>query len=540
MKWVWWMVVSSLLHAQDAAYQAGLNMAPSLDVRGINTKQVPGQHASHHEDVEGYIRQQQKQRFVIHETDPLWINAEAAVADPDKTMENFVVQGVSSKGRDSLMTCEQGGSEYIQRCEKHLEVEIEVRPTTYRIENYCPGHDDSNGSRDCYGKQGISYRPDYVDRYASPFLVYVHDRHDSHQGNRTTYCYPGCRSRTVIDQPKSVIVTREEWVDGCHTLESLADQGLCQCVDLEIGSKETRIINNEPIARDKWFEKYTYKCLKAAANNCGTLAAKGCVQVASRCKEQIGNVCVLYEQTYTCTRGRKKGTSYKATGKSTPFCLTGDCINDAYDDNEELFEVMSHLAVLQQAQKDIRSHLPIFGGQVRACRKHAIGFSDCCTTGGGNPPLGESSTRHGWGQSLGLMGCNVEEKELAEWRPQRRCVLVGTYCAEREKLTKICLRKKTSFCCFGNKLSRLIQEQGRAQLNMSWGYPKEPDCRGLSPEELSRLDFSRMDLSELFADISQGFHPPSMSHIAEGVELDRIRAHMKVMTHNLQVKGGGS
>lgn len=34
-----------------------------------------------------------------------------------------------------------------------------------------------------------------------------------------------------------------------------------------------------------------------------------------------------------------------------------------------------------------------------------------------------------------------------------------------------------------------------------WGDTKQPNCRGLTPEEFQGLDFSQMDLSEYFEDI---------------------------------------
>jgi conjugal transfer mating pair stabilization protein TraN len=35
----------------------------------------------------------------------------------------------------------------------------------------------------------------------------------------------------------------------------------------------------------------------------------------------------------------------------------------------------------------------------------------------------------------------------------------------------------------------------------SWGSPKNPNCRGFTPEEFQMLDFSKIDLSEWYGDI---------------------------------------
>jgi conjugal transfer mating pair stabilization protein TraN len=56
------------------------------------------------------------------------------------------------------------------------------------------------------------------------------------------------------------------------------------------------------------------------------------------------------------------------------------------------------------------------------------------------------------------------------------------------------------FCCFPTKLSRVLHEQGREQLNRGWGSARSPNCTGFSYEEISQLDFSKIDLEEVFED----------------------------------------
>jgi conjugal transfer mating pair stabilization protein TraN len=43
--------------------------------------------------------------------------------------------------------------------------------------------------------------------------------------------------------------------------------------------------------------------------------------------------------------------------------------------------------------------------------------------------------------------------------------------------------------------------QGRQQLGIGWGDHKNPDCRSLNLEEIRRLDFSKIDFTELYTDI---------------------------------------
>ena len=67
-----------------------------------------------------------------------------------------------------------------------------------------------------------------------------------------------------------------------------------------------------------------------------------------------------------------------------------------------------------------------------------------------------------------------------------------------------CLARTKSFCCFNSHLARIINEQGRGQIGKSWGSntAQNPDCSGFSVAQLQSLDFSRMDFSEFYAEIS--------------------------------------
>ncbi|MDD3450916.1 conjugal transfer protein TraN [Sulfurimonas sp.] len=103
----------------------------------------------------------------------------------------------------------------------------------------------------------------------------------------------------------------------------------------------------------------------------------------------------------------------------------------------------------------------------------------------------------------GLIACKANEKLLAEKNKAEQCHYVGEFCSKKIKLgfVKICVQKSKGHCCFNSKLGRILQEQGRAQLNIGWGSGENPQCRGFTPEEFQKLDFSKMDLSEVFEDI---------------------------------------
>ncbi|XMD83576.1 F-type type IV conjugative transfer system protein TraN [Campylobacter lari] len=101
---------------------------------------------------------------------------------------------------------------------------------------------------------------------------------------------------------------------------------------------------------------------------------------------------------------------------------------------------------------------------------------------------------------IGLIPCKEDEKKLAKLNKDNRCVQIGEYCSKKIPFVG-CIQNKTTFCCFNSKLARIFNEQGRPQIGRGWGSPKSPDCRGFTPEEFQKLDFSEIDLSEFIADI---------------------------------------
>ena len=107
---------------------------------------------------------------------------------------------------------------------------------------------------------------------------------------------------------------------------------------------------------------------------------------------------------------------------------------------------------------------------------------------------------------LVALGCSREEMLLHQKDAQGLCAYVGTYCSS--SFLGVCLTKRKVYCCFESKLSRILQEQGRRQLNKPWGKAREEQCRGFTLDEFSRLDLSQMDFSEVYAEFTDAARLP--------------------------------
>jgi len=98
-----------------------------------------------------------------------------------------------------------------------------------------------------------------------------------------------------------------------------------------------------------------------------------------------------------------------------------------------------------------------------------------------------------------LITCNITDIEASTKKELKVCVRVGRYCSVS---ALICIEHMTAHCCFSTVLARIIQEQARAQLGISWGSPDNPNCRGLTATELQTVDWNAIDLSEYLADLT--------------------------------------
>jgi conjugal transfer mating pair stabilization protein TraN len=105
-------------------------------------------------------------------------------------------------------------------------------------------------------------------------------------------------------------------------------------------------------------------------------------------------------------------------------------------------------------------------------------------------------------QFSGLLSCEQAEQVLAMKRDNRLCHSVGSYCSARLPIIRTCIATTETHCCFNSRLSRIINEQGRAQIGRGWGGAQGPDCSGFALAQLQSLDFSRMDLTEFYAEIA--------------------------------------
>lgn len=103
-----------------------------------------------------------------------------------------------------------------------------------------------------------------------------------------------------------------------------------------------------------------------------------------------------------------------------------------------------------------------------------------------------------WQMYNAALACDEQDFNTATKTNGKLCYKTGTWCEKKDcgLFGCTCVKYRTGKCCFNSKLSRIINEQGRAQLGLNMR-----DCGGFSTTQIQQLDWSRIDLSEFIADM---------------------------------------
>lgn len=255
-------------------------------------------------------------------------------------------------------------------------------------------------------------------------------------------------------------------------------------------SPRIRKIGGVDVELDCWGYRRDYTCGGSPGrSDCTDLAGRSdCSFSHEECLsyEPDGTTCNLWDRWYQCTTsdtGAAPPPAYVCGGDI--YCIDGECTQVEREASTEFKDAMVAMNVLGELRDNFDpDNLKIFSGENLKCTKKIFGLSNCCS--GKGVPL------------LTPFLCDREDREVDERDDAGLCYFVGTYCSDR--ILGVCVTRKQSYCCYGSKLVRILNEQGKAQLGMQWGTPKEPDCEGFLIAQFQRLDLSRMDFREVYAE----------------------------------------
>ncbi|MGS1874014.1 type-F conjugative transfer system mating-pair stabilization protein TraN (plasmid) [Escherichia coli] len=319
-----------------------------------------------------------------------------------------------------------------------------------------------------------------------------------------------------IEIPSKKWVPDVVWNESCPFSKSEGTLKKTECI--EPGSTKTVVVDgvSYPVTQACWKYKDTYMTQAADNGTCKTYMNNPACTLASRTcafTAEDGSGCLHEYATYSCET-RTSGQVMICGGDT--FCLDGDCERAQNGKNNDFAPVVSALAALAAAGKDVAAinsvNVRAFTGSAKFCKKFAAGFSNCCKDGG-------------WGQDVGLARCSSEEKALGKAKENKLTVSIGEFCSK--KVLGVCLEKKRSYCQFDSKLAQIVQQQGRnGQLHIGFGKASSPDCRGITQTELQQINFEALDFSNFFDDLQKNKKIPDNDTLTKRVR-EEIAAQLK-------------
>ena len=110
-----------------------------------------------------------------------------------------------------------------------------------------------------------------------------------------------------------------------------------------------------------------------------------------------------------------------------------------------------------------------------------------------------------------IWSCETSEFELDAHRQLKACHYIGSYCSQSTPIG--CAETEQSYCCYNAPLSRILQEQIRPQLGLTFGTPQIPQCGGLTIPQLQTVNWSNIDLSEWIGILAETGNLPTTSSI---------------------------
>ena len=187
------------------------------------------------------------------------------------------------------------------------------------------------------------------------------------------------------------------------------------------------------------------------------------------------------------------------TEDTSIFCQAGDCDVLPNASNQDFGSAGAKLAALGEGAKEVAdahknsASIRLFTGRAAHCREVALHSLNCCADSG-------------WARGI-FASCNSEEKSLGHAKEAGGLVVYsGRYCAH--KVLGHCVKHEKGYCIFPSRMAFDVQVGGRGQLHRDFGDGKHPNCSGLRVDEVTRLDFDKLNFSNVESEVMRQTHLP--------------------------------
>lgn len=450
-------------------------------------------HAAEHtasSDVRQFLTTTQK-HDVLDVDEEFFVSGHQMIQNPaiDLSIETTVIPE-----EEQIETCLEAGTYQVSFKQ---ELSLQVGPATKESSKICKGHKHSK-SYDTV-KKAKHRVPLKKKKFAENPDIKSFEVHRDEEKVTCSWTHKdnvlACNHFSTEEKIVKEGAVEEHWeTDQADALSIVEANPSCKLLyHTVLKGPETRLINGASIHRDIWARHLFFSCESDSNSKCAQLRNQGAVLVRKKCLEtNLFEECDLWEKTYDLGKRAASQKTSVAFQKDAIWGLENE-FKTSYDKNIDFGETLATLSAfsemestLENQSSDLHDKVQIFQGENLKCQKSFLEGSvfDCC------------KKMEGLAVDVKLASCKSEEKCLAKFRSEGKCHFIGSQKAKLGTVTE------HVYCCFPTKLARIIHQQGRQQLGMKWGKVDKPKCRGLSLEELQRVDFSRIDLSEVIEDIN--------------------------------------
>lgn len=408
-----------------------------------------------------------------------------------------------------LQICQEASAPYPLNFIRMLELDVNYQPEERDQVRICKGHkksDHKTWKSDAKAwcekrKERLSQDPliksysvDYDGSMVKGYTVKAHWKHH----NNASVCDHYFLEEQLI-KAEHFEESNERWVCDQDNISSVFRNPDCTLMEKVCLDSSPKNINGKEIQKQCWKEKLSFLCHFPKTKTCSFLRDRNCSEVSRKCLQESAYGCALWEITYKCFGKVIRQTSPTQI-ETGIYGLVGNSWGADYEPSQSFPAVFTKMQVFQEVKKELEtadapdaSKIELFKGKKYECSKSVADkmLYDCCFSYGG------------LAKDLQLSQCSAEEIELGTLREKELCHYVGDYSEEFLDLWKS--RDVHVFCCFPTKLARIFQEEAHDQLGLGWGKAKEPICNGLSIEDISKIDFAKLDLSTIYDKKIQDF-----------------------------------
>lgn len=241
---------------------------------------------------------------------------------------------------------------------------------------------------------------------------------------------PFSQCQLVADTPRSCL----HLIDGTTYCDDYSEKYACY------GSEGPALCNTNPLC---------------------SLTSVSCSDV----EPSATGLCSTQNQTYSCAKTQTSCVEYASSNPNAcPISLESNLPTTKVAKDHKFGEAQAQIEKTTQMAKGLESansfgELKLFGGSKNQCNYYpgilsSSGLLPNCCNINLDEPKGSLFDK-----------CFPNEFQLQAAKNGKRVVQTDTYCKKRANFPKICIEREQVYCQFSSLFSRIVQQQGRLQLD---------------------------------------------------------------------------